>query len=1137
MDRHFLSALESRVGIASIDESVWPSAGPTTTIETLRLILAQKFDNQLNFRELPVSLLRLYFSGKQRLTRFISRLSHPRLNALILLLQQDGLSLPELSPSLVDVYTDPTYTQKCLALQTYLTELLDYAFCSFERTLKRFLDPDATWYRFGLRHSLENDSYWANFPLPSAVEEGRHQILLACLWRMNVTIVLCKLLSPWDDETSREWLTYQCKLFRDTHLDLLSVMLSKTTYDDDRISSTTTTTILRDNYPLCNRVCCAEELPDFVAYATDHFKTGSNLKERSSLDDKIGHIFVGKTGPNICKIRNFYDIIIRYGEEDPIIYELLKNVIKCVLLGNLPHSRGTLNVVARIKINLAFAKGEADAEIPEDVFRELTKNKSMKRTRSKKKTKDELIYTKTNFKLWLLLCRHFVLYLLKEFLFYIAESSHWFNEILSVDYKFTRYREIVLIGNGRCRKKLSQQAKSTPLDSAFDWNVIEFEEKSTETYDTKSGEIKKFHAWSLTVARKIQKDDFMKILAKKMTNTEELIDLSPSYRPFYYVESEGEVASPECIISLADLHFLCWLMAKRKDKAKLGKTETRWFQVMGMSREGLETLRMWYFLYSRYDIPDNSLKKVIMEFHARSPKDYMILKTVLRLIEYYKNEQVFHLPICYAKKQIFALRRLLGVEDWEPTPPLLGCSYQCTGCHKFANAVIEPIDNNRHVATATTATAIMATQAKKGVVGLVSSPPKPCLANGGESAAELQKKRGKRGTTTTTEKNVVTSGTTSCFLNTALFNMDDGRLYCSKYTSGYKHALLENDGYNEGQIVMRKKDGSVVVRSNKTVLLFPNMPQPIIKKPVATATTRKKPHGNSTLAVMSSVREREEKKLLWLLDVRAFELNESSADDVACGLFAANKEIVEGDEVGGDGSTTIKVVPTTTTKKETVPVVPKKNNKKIILGYVTKAITDMKLTCNTPLTCIDMVGIVKNGKVLCVECGSMTEMKNHNITNHGITCGRHKSIYDSDFDATLSTVDRRTTKKQQQATQIDQQDSNFVAMASSGSVAHLSHYNHNGPVSNNVIKNQLHPLDMVQVMATAEHVSHIEGDRCAYCNRSAPKYRVTGVGHQRKIVKVALCKPCYSVCAPFVGKHQLAQLRDIFHHLRARKPL
>ena len=1065
VDRHFLSALQSLVGIASIDESAWYATTTTTTIETLRLILAQKFEShQLNFRELPVSLLRLYFSGQNRLRRFITRLPHTKLNALVYLLHQDGLSLPfDVCPS-TDPYTDTLHQQKCLGVERYLTTLLDYVFCSFERTLQQFMSLSSPPHRFGLDDALKKDSYWANFPVPSC---PKRILWLTCVWRMNATILLCKLLSPWDDDAGREWLTYQCKLFRDTHLDLLSAMLKHGVYDDEKVAIQ----LLHANYPLCNRVCCAEELPDFVGYATDHFKMGSNLKERFTLDDKIGHIFVGKTGPNICKIRNFYDIIIRYGEEDPIIYELLKNVIKCVLLGNLPNSRGSLNVMARIKINLSFAREETDAEIPEDVFRHLTKNKSMKRTRSKKKTKDELIYTKTKFKLWLLLCRHFVLYLLKEFLFYIAESSHWFNEILSVDYKFTCYRQIVLLGNGRCRKKLSQQAKLRGVGEAFDWNVIEFEEKSTDTYDIKSGEIKKFHAWCLTKARKIQKDDFMKILAKKMTNTEESIGLSSTYRPFYYVAGNGEEASPECVISLEDLHFLCWYMAKRKEKNKDHLLETRWFLLMGMSMAGLCELRMWYFMYSKYDIPDNSLKEIIKEFHANSTKDYMILKTVLRLIDYYKHDQVFHLPLAYAKKQVYALRNLLGVEDWESTPPLLGFAYQCNGCHKFANPIIDP------TLTATTV-----------------AVPSPVLANGGESASE-KKRGGKRHAVAALASNTMLASTnnnnlTSCFLNTALYNMDDGRLYCSKYTSGYKHALLENDNYDEGQIVMRKKDGSVIVRSNKTVLLFPS-------------SRSSPPPSITTGRTMSSVREREEKKFQWLLDVRAFELNET--DDVACGLFAANKE----EETSGDGSTiaTVVAVPTPLPKAATIP---KKSNKKIILGYVNRAISDMNLTCNTELTCIDMIGIVKNLKVLCVECGSMTEMKNHNVTNHGITCGRHKSIHDSDFASTLSKLEKRVVHNTTTTTTVN-----------------VGYYPQRA--TNHMIRNQLHPLDMVTKCT--------EPEQCAYCDVSTAKYRIAGVGHHRAIIKIALCKSCYTLCNSLLSKHQLCTMADIYRHLRTKKIL
>lgn len=1217
MDRHFLSLIESKVCIASIDEPLPPhtttaaatnsstssDAGLGTsftksTIESLRLILAQKFNNhQLNFRELPVSLLRLYFSGRQRLSRFISRLPQHRLNTLVHFLELDGLSLNNNNTVHIphDTYTDPLYHQKCQTIEDYLKTLLDYCFCSFEVTLSRIIQAlqqpqqqqqQQQWYRFGLLDSLQYGSHWVNFPIPEAVkhqtEEQRHYSLwLTCVWRINTTLLLCKLVSPWDDDESKEWVTYQCKLFRDTHLDLLSMMLKKAVYDDEGIA--TNHHLLRDYYPACNRVCCAEELPDLVGYATDNFKTGSNLKERSTLDEMIGHLYVNKTGPNICKIRNFYDIIIRYGEENPIIYDILKNVIKCVLLGNLPHSRGILNMVARIKINLSFFPEEADVVIPEEVFKELTKNKSMKRNRSKKKTKDELVYTKTKFILWLLLCRHFVLYLLKEFLFYIAESSQWFNELLSVDYKFIRYREIVLIGNGQCRNKLSQQAREQPISASFDWSVIEFEEKSKETYDTKSGEIKKFHAWSLTVARKVQKDDFMKILAKKMTNIEECITISATYQPFYYISDKGEVASAEKIISLEELHLICWCMSKNKSRIM----ETHWFQVIGMSKEGLDTLRMWLFMYNTYDIPDNSLKDLIKEFYTHSAIDYMILKTVIKLIEYYKQEQVFHLPISYAKKQIYALRRLLGIEDWEPTPALLGYAYQCSGagCHRFANHIIEPVDHSHKQRLLTPSAVNTPVTTEPVKVSSVWTGGSGRLLQNKENKKSKKKGRKRKGlgldtkdkksidnnndksvstSTTTTTTTVVNPANivTSCFLNMAFYNMDDGKLYCSKYASNYKHTLIGDDLAN-GPIIMRKKDNSIIVRSNKTVFLTVDgnaVASPGLQPLDTNNGKPKKKYGQSS---SQAAREREAKKFQWLLERRIFDFNDTNGsggsdvlnDNLVCGLFAAVEEplLDEENEKAKDSNPSSTTVTSQTTTK--------KNNKKIILGHVNRAISDFGLTCNKELTCIDMVGIVKNGKVRCVECGSMTEMKNYNNTNHGIYCGRHKNMYDSDYNQPpiVANPDKRTTPTTATtAVAYKKKDSTVIVEDSplyqhndgealpitlinalpSNAILYRHHHYHHLTVTNQKLKNQLHPLDIIQKSTHFSRQSgHIEGECCAYCSNGSPKYRVTGAGHHKQIMKVALCKPCYDACNGVIVKHSFLRLSDIYQHLKVKRPL
>jgi hypothetical protein len=77
------------------------------------------------------------------------------------------------------------------------------------------------------------------------------------------------------------------------------------------------------------------------------------------------------------------------------------------------------------------------------------------------------------------------------------------------------------------------------------------------------------------------------------------------------------------------------------------------------------------------------------------------------------------------------------------------------------------------------------------------------------------------------------------------------------------------------------------------------------------------------------------------------------------------------------------------TKKDGKKKVPVENNKKRILRAVMEPLHKM-YNCHVPLQAIDMIGVVKNGKVLCVECGVMTEYKNFNMTSYGPICMRHR---------------------------------------------------------------------------------------------------------------------------------------------------
>jgi hypothetical protein len=66
------------------------------------------------------------------------------------------------------------------------------------------------------------------------------------------------------------------------------------------------------------------------------------------------------------------------------------------------------------------------------------------------------------------------------------------------------------------------------------------------------------------------------------------------------------------------------------------------------------------------------------------------------------------------------------------------------------------------------------------------------------------------------------------------------------------------------------------------------------------------------------------------------------------------------------------------------------NNKKRIRRAVLEPL-HKRYHCDRPMQEIDMVGIVKSGMVLCVECGVMTQYRNYNMTAHGPVCMRHRN--------------------------------------------------------------------------------------------------------------------------------------------------
>ena len=87
-------------------------------------------------------------------------------------------------------------------------------------------------------------------------------------------------------------------------------------------------------------------------------------------------------------------------------------------------------------------------------------------------------------------------------------------------------------------------------------------------------------------------------------------------------------------------------------------------KVLGMSHTGISTVLDWIIAYHEYDKPDDGYKKLAKEFWEARPRDYLILKRLLRLIAHYQAYNLFFLPRRWAVNQIHALRRSKALEDW-----------------------------------------------------------------------------------------------------------------------------------------------------------------------------------------------------------------------------------------------------------------------------------------------------------------------------------------------------------------------------------------------------------------------------------------------------------------------------------------
>lgn len=697
------------------------------------------YSNEINeqssyeLRRIPIILLRGYFNKINIINFCLKKCTYDSFKRCLILMESDNFYKYDENKSNIDEYYENA--------NEYFKLIIELSLLSFEKCFHIIVNKlyKKEWLPLvNLFENINTWDYWKGINLPNLYKNKDDIINSGCLllfvilWRINATLVIEKELffyyynnstssllcndvifnhgkgnlydlydSYYSKKTPKknidckyhnqdksfkmENVRYNFLLFRDTHLPLLTIIIKNKNYYDLDLSYNG---ILMNNYPSSFNICCIDELPDMTSLLplmNTWYDTGTKRETSEYLIDAMRHIYTIKPVNRICLIRNISKMLNDYSKKYPIVIELFKLTMKCVLLGNLPYAKNPLDLNARIHVYSMYDKDNI-------IFEEKGNN-----------VNDWVLNWTNNY-------RYFTLFILREYLFYTCENQKVLIHTLSKNYKWDSFVLYARYANGDVRKIISKQCHTLKDGSKIDWKPIEHREKlNPKDNERKSGILKGYHTQTLEFADKLKKYKFTTILQKRMRSIEPELDIQklnnlvhdesfiyqtsiiPENSPLYRYQKKKEIPinSTKFYLNYEQFHFLCWCVAQRKRPF----IETKWLHLLNMSEKGIKTVKDLILSYYEYNKPDNSFKKQAKKFFNESPIDYLLLKIYLKTVEFYNDINIFYLPYDTTLNQFNAIRKSLRLEKYETTPLKSGFGYLCMGCHRWANKITDSYDN------------------------------------------------------------------------------------------------------------------------------------------------------------------------------------------------------------------------------------------------------------------------------------------------------------------------------------------------------------------------------------------------------------------------------------------------------------
>lgn len=499
-------------------------------------------------------------------------------------------------------------------------------------------------YMFGFSKSNFNKIYESN--------KNEYSIVKAVLCRISFGYSLIDYFRL----SKKPSLEFSSQLFIDTHLHLLSFLLSNNVINDrlivdDDANNNDFQSIFTRYYPHDNRFIHSGDLPDLgpcIDLGNICFDVRPRLK---NLVSAIIHIIACKTLNHKCSERNFSGILLKYFELYPIFRDLFIKMIEVSLLGNYPHAKCRLDFIRRVELinTLYHTNMTRDIKL---LNRWMVENELLIEFVTKEYHMymvtlhyplDMAMEGKKNWAHIKVICRD-TTDMIRSFLSYLKITSFNTNE---QEKKYTYEEKMRLITMNafkimESKMAFIEQRTAVLLDKLKKCNFLDF------------------------ILSKIVKDFESKIIDKNSTKritNENFLDkdaLDAIDLVAFYVAITQRRFIPTCFL-----------------------------KCFGISELGYNLFRDYYFGYEFVKVADNSVFKLLSRIYNNNPKDFHIIRIYFETIKKWESVKIFNFSLGNCMTTLQSIKAKHMIEPWEDLEKVYVKYHYCLVCKKWAVPIVD----------------------------------------------------------------------------------------------------------------------------------------------------------------------------------------------------------------------------------------------------------------------------------------------------------------------------------------------------------------------------------------------------------------------------------------------------------------